>query len=509
MLCVLLPVLLSLQVPAPTLQQQELASYQGGSVELHGQHFGSGNQSGLVYRSGAITKWIPATAAAISSWEDRRIVIDLPPTATSGSLRVRTPSGLSARTKLEVYAYDWFDIPPTPGTNASPLSIAVDSQQRVWVNQEFQLAFQRLELATGLVTGLATPQPPGPGPFASTIFGDHPTQMSTLGEDVLVDPLGRVWFSQGGANLYSGAYPNHSRIVCLLPDAPGGPAFRVYNLPSDWNEVIGLTWDPVRNWIWFAEGSLAAGSRIAGFDPELLPWDNDFDFQTSLQHLVGTPGLETDPVYHYFDVPDQGAHAAHLLLNAAGEVWYTQFWGQAIGRLQPFTGGFTTYPVPAAISRALPAYIVGAGPWQILEAPNGDIIFNEFFDATITRFDITRADDPLSLLLDAEGRNPAMSDHEVPRHDRKAEQLHSLAYDPAGRLWYTLHTENAPGLLAAVGYLTPDESEMTRFSPMDPTPGVGAWSAAGIAVDPSSGDLFLAEFWRKRIGRLHYVPPLP
>jgi hypothetical protein len=50
---------------------------------------------------------------------------------------------------------------------------------------------------------------------------------------------------------------------------------------------------------------------------------------------------------------------------------------------------------------------------------------------------------------------------------------------------------------------------MTRFSPMDGTAGVGAWSAAGIALDPSSGDMFLAEFWRKRIGRLQHVAELP
>ena len=50
---------------------------------------------------------------------------------------------------------------------------------------------------------------------------------------------------------------------------------------------------------------------------------------------------------------------------------------------------------------------------------------------------------------------------------------------------------------------------MTRFSPMGVTAGVGAWSAAGIALDPSSGDIFLAEYWRKRIGRLTQVAELP
>jgi streptogramin lyase len=113
------------------------------------------------------------------------------------------------------------------------------------------------------------------------------------------------------------------------------------------------------------------------------------------------------------------------------------------------------------------------------------------------------------MQLDANGLNPGMTDRVLPRYDRRREQMHSIAYDLEGRLWYTIHTANEDGLKAAVGYLTPDWSQMTRFSPMDGTAGVGAWSAAGIALDPSSGDMFLAEYWRKRIGRLKQVAELP
>ncbi|MGB0952648.1 MAG: hypothetical protein ACPG31_05450 [Planctomycetota bacterium] len=501
---------LSLQGPGPVVDNLEIATWQGGLIEIHGQGLGSAvPTSSLQFRSGGRTFTLLSTAPEILHWSDHRIQVQMPEDMPSGKLRVRNFGGSSAPIKLELYAYDWFDIPPTPGTNASPLSITVDSQERVWVNEEFQRAFQRLELNTGVVTGLPYPMPVDPGPFASTIFSDHRTQSSILGEDVIVDPLGRIWFTQGGGSLYSGIHPNHSRVVCVLPDEPGGPEFRVYNVPHDWNEVIGLAWDPVREWIWFAEGSLASGSRIVGFDPELIPWDNDFDFSTSLAHQVGTPGLETDPVFHYFDVPNPTAHAAHILVHSNGDLYFTEFWGSAIGRLQPFTGGFTRYPVPAPISRATPSFIVGAGPWQIVEAPNGDVIFNEFFDATITRFDITRADDPLAQQLDAQGANPAMVDHVIPRYDARHEQLHSIAYDMEGRLWYTLHTADEDDLDAAVGYLTADASSMTRFSPMGVSAGTRAWSAAGIAMSPTTGDLFLAEFWRKRIGRLMRVPTLP
>ncbi len=508
MLCTAL--LLLLQSGSPQITNLEVATFQGGTFEINGSDFGATPANSIVVlKSGSSMKLLPATSPHVLSWSDDKIVIDVPLNATSGKLRILTSGGLSPVVKVEIYAYDWFDIPPTPGTNASPLSITVDDSGRVWVNEEFHRAFQRLELATGIVTGLPIPQPPPPGPFASTIFSDHRTQTSILGEDAIVDPLGRIWFSQGGANLYSGIHPNHSRIVCVLPDEPGGPEFRVYNVPNDNNEVIGLAWDPTRDWIWFAEGSLNMGSKIVGFDPNLIPWDNHFDFGTSLSHQVGTPGNPNDPVFHYYDVPNTGAHAAHLLVKSNGDIWFTHYWGSAIGRLQPSTGTFTTYPVPAAVSTAWAAIYVGAGPWQLVEAPNGDIVFCEFFDATITRFDITRADDPLTWQLDANGLNPGMTDREIPDHDRLEEQLHSISYDDLGNLWYTLHTADVPGLKAAVGYLTPDWSEMTRFSPMEPTPGTRAWSAAGITVDSSDGSIYLAEFWRKRIGRLQRVLPLP
>jgi streptogramin lyase len=502
--------LLASQAGGPVIDNLEIASYQGGLIEIHGHGFGAPTPtSSLLFRSGSQSKSIPSNSPKILLWNDHVIHMALKENTPSGKLRVSNAAGISAAANIEVFAYDWFNIAPTPGTNASPLSIAVDNAQRVWVNQEFQLNFQRLDLSTGVVTGLDTPKPPGPGPFASTIFSDHQSQTSVLGEGVMVDPLGRIWFTQGGGSLYGGIHENHSRIVCVLPDAPGGLEFRVYNVPNDWNEVIGLTWDPTRNWVWFAQGSLSQGSRIVGFDPELIPWDNQFDFSTSLQHQVGEPGLPSDPVFHFFDVPNPGAFASHLIVKSNGDIWFTHFWGSAIGRLQPFTGGMTTYPVPAAISLSLPSIFVGAGPWQILEDPNGDIVFNEFFDSTITRFDISRADDPLTMQLDVNGLNPGMTDRVVPRFNRRREALHSIAYDLEGRLWYTLHTENETGLDASVGYLTPDWRHMTRFSPMDKTAGVGAWSAAGIALEPISGDLFLAEFWRKRIGRLKQVSELP
>lgn len=502
-------ILLFPQVAVPEISNLEIATLQGSQVEILGNGFGSVNTPGfLILRSGSHRRLLPATSAAIASWQNTRILINLPDDAVSGTVQVLKPGGVSDAARVEVFAYDYFDVPPTIGTNPSPLSLAIDDAQRVWINEEFHREFKKMDIATETVSAITFPHPPNPGPFASTIFSDHRTQTSSLGEGVIVDPLGRVWFSEGGGYLYSGIHPNHSRIICMLPDEPGGPEFRVYNVPGDWNEVMGLEWDATRNWIWFAQGGLNAGAKVVGFDPELIPWDNDFDFSTSLDHLIGTPGDPGDAVYHFYDVPNLTAQPAHLLAKDNGDIWFTHYWGRAIARLQPDINVVTTYPVPDPISKATPAYIVGAGPWEIKEAPNGDIIFNEFFDATITRFDISRADDPLTWQLDADGKNPGMTDIVLPRYDPKLEQMHSIAYDLQGRLWYTIHVADTLGLNASVGYVTPDWQHITRIPPMEDDSHSRAWTADGIAVDPNSGDIYFCEFWRKRIGRLHYIDPL-
>ena len=493
----------------PTVSNRAVATFSEGEVEIHGSGFGSPAAGhDLLFQSGANWRAVASTDPLVQIWEDDRIVAILPAGAPSGRLWVRTPSGRSAKVEIHVFDYRSYDIPPTSGTNALPLSVEVDHQGRVWVNQEFHLEFQMLDIGTGVVTGLPIPKPPNPGPFASTIFGDHRTQTSALGEDVLVDPHGRVWFTQGGGYLYSGIHPNHSRVVCYDPAAPAGSEWRVYNVPGDWNEVMGLAWDPLREWVWFTNGGLDSGAKIAGFDPEKIPFDNHFDFSTSLLHQVCTPGAPTDPCYHVYFLPNPTAQPAHLLVDGQGMVWYTAYWGRAIGRLDPTTSAVTEYPVPDPVSTTPPSFIVGAGPWEIVQAPNGDIVFNEFFDATISRFDVSRADDPACQQLDPGGRNPCIRERIIPAADHEKEQVHSLAYDLEGNLWYTIHTEDDPALNGSLGFLTADGSTLTRLPPLSRFAGAGAASAAGVAVDPVSGDVWFCEFWRKRIGRLSKVPEL-
>src|SRR5690606_17407324 len=271
----------------PRLDAPVFTTIRPEPLVLTGEGFGApGPGARLLVRVGGRQVAIPSTSPRILAWEEHRIAVATDAGARSAAVRVRTAHGQTPFVPTEVYDYTWYDVPPTPGTNALPLAIAVGADGQVWVNEEFHLNFQHLDPTTGVVTGIEIPKPPDPGPFATTLFGDRRTQTSTLGESILVDPQGRVWFTQGGGALYSGAHPNHSRVVSYDPAAPDGERFRVYNMPGDWNEVIGIAWDEARGRMWVAQGGLEAGPLIASFDPERIPWDNHFDFSVSLLHQV-------------------------------------------------------------------------------------------------------------------------------------------------------------------------------------------------------------------------------
>jgi len=491
-------------VAGPRLDSPVLATIQYSTLTIPGSGFGSpGPESDILARLGRHRVRIPSTSDLVVSWEDSKIVISTDGFEESGSISVRTPEGRSRFARVLVYQYDWFDIPPTPGANPLPLAIEADARGEIWVNQEFHLAFQHLDPVTGVVTGLVPPRPPNPGPFATTLFLDHRTQLSVLGEDVLVDPLGRVCFSQGGGYLYFFQYPNHSRVVCYDPHAEPGAEWRAYNMPGDWNEIIGLAWDEGRGRIWVAQGGLVAGPALISFDPERIPFDNHFDFSTPLLDQICEEGEATDDCFQVHRLPSTSRQPAHLLVDDCGRVWYTAYWGNRIGVLHPETGQVIEYPLPAPIGSSDPVRVVGSGPWEMVEAPNGDIIFSEFFDSTISRFRASRRLDPACRSLDGEGRNPCITEWVVPDADLRNQQVHSIAYDLEGRLWFgqTAVVEGDTSL----GFVTANWKHVVRLPNLNDFPANAIADSAGIAVDPTTGDIYFCEFKRKRIGRLRRV----
>ena len=522
---------------------------------------------------------VPSTDPRIVLWRNTRIVVKLHPARQAVGVRVCTPAGASDASVITYYTYDHFALPPSEGTNPGPLALAIDDQHRVWINEEFHLELKYFDPATQQFTSLPIPRPIDPGPFATTVLDEHRTQISQSGEALVVDPYQRVWFTQGGAEPYPGDDPDHSRVVSYNPRDPSGEGFRVFNVPGDHNGVYGVAWDAHRQRIWFTEAArqsqggapvVAQRARLVSFDPERIPFDNHFDFAVTntctpaaeptqpgrcsnvpwracltpgdciLAEQICAPDATDDrDCYHEYELPADGVYQpGHVVVHPDGSVWYTAYWGgNHIGRLDPDSGSFAIFPLPkpAGIDRcdyhrclcgAAPMEadcvdccvlkIFGTAPWDIKVADNGDVVFSEYVNAALGRFDIARRSDPACTALDESGSNPCIRQLRVPGTPL-VYQVHSIALDSGRNVWFT---EGGPMSDAkastAVGYVGVDWNGPVLLPPLSLYPfynSTGAYcptdldafvsfTGGGIAIDPITGNVWFADYCRKRLGLL-------
>jgi streptogramin lyase len=340
---------------------------------------------------------IAAADSQVRLWSDTQVVVTTPRTAPIGRVRLCTLHGWTPEVAVDSYRYDHFDVPPTSGTNPTPLALAIDAQHRVWINEEFHRELKFFDPLTETFGVLDIPKPPDPGPFAVALDGEGPTQTSQNAEAIVVDPNGRIWFTQGGGAPYVRRTPDHSRVVAYDPHAAGGGRFRVYNIPGDHNGVYGVAWDDARRRVWFTQAARRSPtslprdtvlrSRLINFDPQTIPADGHFDFSTagtcvtaSDEKALGTcsnapsqPCLGADDCvlaewicsrhatepracYRQYELPKaaQTFFPAHVAVHPAdGSIWYTAYWGgNQLGRLDPDSGAFTLFPLSVPRAQA-------------------------------------------------------------------------------------------------------------------------------------------------------------
>jgi streptogramin lyase len=400
-----------------------------------------------------------------------------------------------------------------------PLAIALDADGNAWVLGEFHTQLQLVSATepSSRTSGIEIPHHPDALPFSG--FHGVPAKNSILGESVVVDDRSRVWLSQGGGHLVR-VGTNHSRVVSY--QRPSGP-FRAYNLPGNRNESIGLSWDDDRGLIWVAESGMSAtrpraasaprhefphpGALLA-FDPETTPHDNDFLWDRPLDHLLCSEPTP-DPVgcFARYELPRGALAPAKLVIDASGSLWFTLYWGVAIGRLDPETGEVSIYPLQPGIGTDARARTVGPGPWEIAISPDGaHVAWSEFFDSTLARLPLDRALDPECRELQ-DGRNPCVEEARVPAADLGSQRVHSIAFDGFGNLWFTQSaTEDKPDVQNSIGFVTADWSRIELLEPFGDRQG-GDTSYAGIAIDADTGDIWVAEFQPPGVGRLTPVDP--
>jgi hypothetical protein len=424
-----------------------------------------------------------------------------------------------------------------------PLDISYDTRGGIWLINEFSNAVEYLSpagIASSVTVPLArnrlstTSAYPPVKPFAAydRINKLRPTYISTLGERVALGDS-RIWFTQGGGMAGPVDIANHSRIVAYDPASTDSPATSfddrlcVYNVPADDpqqfgnNQVIGLAATPGRIWIGESRSLFDnEPSAISSFVPDPESCENLLNFDEpgalasqSLQYCKSGQTPEQDACMEKFLLESlpPGFKVAHLAADPNDNtLWFTDARGGYLGHLDPEREPMARiYPLPETPEDDFAENIPGFGgfPWS-LRVDDGAVYFSEYSTRHILRFDkATSTFDEIWI--------PVATSQVV---------LHSVDIDAVTqRLWFTLANEASVPLdkaASTIGYIDllswqNHVADRVRYETisgviykgLDRLPAASArpdqhQSFRGIAIDPASGKIALANMRRKQIVEL-------
>jgi streptogramin lyase len=261
--------------------------------------------------------------------------------------------------------------------------------------------------------------------------------------------------------------------------------------------------------------------------------------------------------FHEYPVADS-YHLSHLVLSPSGDaVWYANYGpsgGQSnIERLDVASGTVTKYPVHP------PHAGFFNGTWKVTLAANADVLISEYTENTVARFDVSRANDAACLSLtspttncqsapDSTCRNPCITElfpapgfgaicSGGPTPGASCQRdtdcgsggsclfpqvTHGVAEDPGGNVWFNLGGFQATTALAStVGYWKANRTGIILLPSPQLFPGspgdfcfggtTDYYSGAEITVNQTTanaqtaGDVWFADYCRKRVGRLRRI----
>ncbi len=175
--------------------------------------------------------------------------------------------------------------------------------------------------------------------------------------------------------------------------------------------------------------------------------------------LAATASAQVAPTE--WSIPTASSQPANLALDTVGNVWFTEFGANNIGRVNP-NGVFSEYGVPTASSQ----------PWGIVVDPSNTVWFTETAGNKIGH--------------QAPGGGPFGQDN-VPTANA---QPRGLALDSSGNVWF------AESNASNIGKFVPSNSQFTEYG--IPTSSSQPW---GVAVD-SSGNIWFTERSSNKIGKM-------
>lgn len=149
-------------------------------------------------------------------------------------------------------------------------------------------------------------------------------------------------------------------------------------------------------------------------------------FQFALKTLPRPKGKATEVIYTTYDLPRPGAAPHDKAFDAQGNVWYSDFTTQFIGKLDPKTGKVVEYPVPQG--RVGP---LAQGGLQIDFDKQGRVYFGNMSQVQVVRFD---------------PKTEKMETFKLPVPESDLGDAHLTMIDPAfqhvdGKLWLNVVAE--------------------------------------------------------------------
>jgi streptogramin lyase len=488
------PVALVQAALPPHVNEATVATLIAHDITLSGDHL-DGTARSIRFDYEGVSTTVDASSPLVHQWTATAISLTLPPVVHSGQLTVTVDGQASLPVALLVYMYSASTTGPGNATN-HPLALALGADGTVWINDEFHTRLRSLSPAVPPLPAVySIPQGGNPGIFAQNVYGDSRSSTTALGEDIAVASDGSVWFTEGGAYLYAGYYFNSSRIVRFDPATQG---YRCYNVPTDEAEVAGLLLDEARGMVWYAESSLFFGNAIGSFSMA----DAQSDCAWDPTRDGSPPFCSNEPVaacHQRYELVNPYSSPVHLALDSGGNVWFTEFWATRVGRLDPSTGTIVEVPLPAPIVKQGPGIYAGAGPWTIERDAEGDLWVAETFDAKVLRVRPSLMASNDCTKLDAAGNNPCVTEVYAASNGTDGVHIHSVAVGADGRVWFGVSgPQDIAGATSRVGFIDTLHDDAVVLLP--PLPAYAY--IAGIREDPASRDVWFAQYFDRRLGRL-------
>jgi virginiamycin B lyase len=324
----------------------------------------------------------------------------------------------------------------------------IHGQRRVW----FLLGIVLLSVITlfalsrrDMVVPKQTPVTtliPLPALAATGTFREFPLPQSD--SEVMrpvIDHQGRVWFGAMGQN-------------ALVVFDPRTQTFRYLTPPNGHHGIMGVQVAP-DDTIWFAE-------QFANYLGHYFP-------TTGHYQLYPLPWLTIPDPAHVGQTLSLPSAPNELALDGHGDVWFTEFNADSLGRLDPRSGHMRHYPLSAKSS------VQTLYPYGVTVDPQGMVWFTESGTNQLGRLDPTTGRVQLFAVPD--------------RH----ELLMEIASDGQGTIWVTSFT---PGLLFR---FRPGTGTFTTYA----TPFTGGQQSAiyGLLIT-SSGEVWVTMLAENVIARL-------